>query len=147
DDFADDARQIVRWLAQRRDVDRDRIAVLGHTEGAWIAMLTAAREGRVRAVVSIAAPSVTGEQLVLEQQQLALERLNAPPAEREEKIALPERINAAVLSGTGWDGIDPAMRAQADTPWFRSLLRFDPARVLRNVNEPILFVHGQLDRE
>jgi pimeloyl-ACP methyl ester carboxylesterase len=146
-DLADDARAVVRWLANRRDVDRDRIAVLGHAEGAWIAMLTANREGRVNAIVSIAAPATTGSELVLEQQRQALEALNAPPAERAEKIELQRRINAAVMSGTGWDGIAPELRAQADTPWFQSLLQFDPADVLEDVDEPILFVHGQLDMQ
>jgi pimeloyl-ACP methyl ester carboxylesterase len=139
---------VVRWLANRRDVDRDRIAVLGYGEGAWVAMLAAARERRrVAAVVSIAAPASTGAELVLEQQQQSLEQLNAPQADRDAKIALQRQINVAVMTGKGWEAIPVEIRRQADTPWFQSLLSYNPARVLEDVRAPMLFVHGQLDRQ
>jgi pimeloyl-ACP methyl ester carboxylesterase len=146
-DLADDARAVVRWLANRRDVDRDRIAVLGHNEGAWVALLAASREGRIAAVVSIAAPSTTGAERVLEQQRQTLEAMKAPAADRDAKVALQTRINSAVVTGRGWEGITPEIRQQADTPWFQSLLRFDPADVLEDVDQPLLFVHGQLDHQ
>jgi pimeloyl-ACP methyl ester carboxylesterase len=146
-DFADDARAVVRWLAERREVDRNRIAVLGYSEGAWVALLAASRDKRIAAVVSIAAPSTTGTELVLERQRSSLEQLNAPAAERDAKVALQNKINAAVLSGRGWEGIPADIRARADTPWFQSLLSFDPARVIEDVRQPLLFMHGQLDHE
>ncbi len=147
-DFADDMISIVRWLGERRDVDRDRIAVLGHGEGAWVALRAAARERRrIAGVVSLAAPSITGAELVLEQQQQTLEQLNAPPQEREAKVALQRQINAAVVTGKGWESIPMEIRRQADTPWFQSLLAFEPARVLKDVGQPLLFVHGQLDQQ
>jgi pimeloyl-ACP methyl ester carboxylesterase len=147
-DFADDMISVVRWLGERRDVDRDRIAVLGHGEGAWVALRAAARERRrIAAVVSLAAPSTTGAELVLEQQQQTLEQLNAPQQERDAKVALQRQINAAVATGKGWESIPIEIRRQADTPWFQSLLAFDPARVLKDVRQPLLFVHGQLDQQ
>jgi pimeloyl-ACP methyl ester carboxylesterase len=144
-DHADDARSVFTWLRNRRDIDPDRIAVLGHSEGAWAALLTATRERRIAAVVSIAAPSVTGAELVLEQQRYVLDQIKAP--DRDAKIDLQQKINAAVISGRGWEGIPDDVRRQADTPWFQSLLTFDPARVVRNVRQPLLFVHGDLDRQ
>jgi pimeloyl-ACP methyl ester carboxylesterase len=147
DDYAEDARAAIRWLADRRDVDNRRIAIIGHSEAAWIALLTASRENRVAATVSIAAPAQTGTELVLEQQRMLLGRLNLTPAEREEKIALQRRIQEAVLSGRGWDTLPEDVRRQADTPWFQSLLAYDPARVLERVRQPLLFLHGQLDRQ
>ncbi len=144
-DHADDARSVFTWLRARRDVDPDRIALLGHSEGAWVAFLAASRERRIAGVVSIAAPSSTGSELVLEQQQYVLEQSNA--ADRAAKIELQQRINAAVVSGRGWEGIPEDIRKQADTPWFQSLLMFEPARVIRNVRQPLLLVHGDLDRQ
>jgi pimeloyl-ACP methyl ester carboxylesterase len=147
-DFAEDTIAVVRWLADRRDVDRDRIAVLGYGEGAWVALLAATRERRrIAGVVSIAAPAVTGAELVLEQQQQSLEQLDTPQADRDAKIALQRQINAAVMTGKGWEAIPLEIRRQADTPWFQSLLSFNPARVLEDVRAPLLFVHGQLDRQ
>ena len=38
------------------------------------------------------------------------------------KIDLQKKIQAAVISGTGWEGVPDELRKQADTPWFQSLL-------------------------
>ena len=48
-DYAEDARSVVRWLERRPEVDKDRIAIVGHSEGAAVAMLLASREKRVKA--------------------------------------------------------------------------------------------------
>ena len=146
-DHADDARAVVRWLADRPDVDRDRIAVLGHNEGAWAALLLGSRERRIAAVVTIASPATTGAERVLEQQRHMLDRMNTPPADLVAKIELQTRINEAVMTGRGWEGIPADMRKQADTPWFQSLLTFDPAGAIRGIRRPVLLLHGELDAE
>jgi dipeptidyl aminopeptidase/acylaminoacyl peptidase len=146
-DYAEDARAVVKWLQARRDVDPKRIAVVGHSEGAWVALLAASRENRISAVVSIAGAATTGADVILEQQRLALDRLKLPPAEYDQRVALQKQIQAAVLTGKGWEGIPPEFRKQADTPWLQSFLAFSPAKVVANVRQPILFVHGELDRQ
>jgi dipeptidyl aminopeptidase/acylaminoacyl peptidase len=146
-DYSDDIRAVVRWLRTRKDVDPDRIAVIGHDDGAWVALQAAAKENRLAAVVSIAGPASTGAALVLEQQQAALDQLKLSPEEREKRIALQTQIQNAVLTGEGWESIAPELRRQADTPWFQSLLAFNPATVVDDVRQPILFVHGDLDRQ
>jgi pimeloyl-ACP methyl ester carboxylesterase len=146
-DYADDALSVFKWLAARRDVDRDRIAIIGHNEGAWAAMLAATRERDIAALVTLASPATVGKERVVEQQRHVLERMALTPADRVARIELQEKINAAVLTGRGWDVIPADMRKQADTPWFQSFLAFDPARVMRDVRQPILIVHGEIDAE
>ena len=146
-DFAEDVRAVVRWLEKRTDVDPKRIAVAGHSEGAWVGLLAAAREKRIAAVVSIAGPSSTGAELLLEQQRYSLDQLKLAPEERDKRIALQQQIHSAALTGKGWETVPPQLRKEADTPWFQSLLAFDPAKVLEDVRQPILFVHGGLDRQ
>ena len=145
-DLAEDVRAILKWVGDRKDVDSKRIAVIGHGEGAWIAMLAAARDRRITALICIDAPSTTGADLALEQQQLVLDRLKATPAERAQRIDLQKKVQAAVLTGKGWEGVPPELRKQADTPWTHSVLSFDPARVIEDVRQPILFIHAALDR-
>jgi fermentation-respiration switch protein FrsA (DUF1100 family) len=77
----------------------------------------------------------------------AMTRSKRPDAEREATIAMQKRIQAAVLTGKGWEEVPPALRRQADIPWFRSYLAFDPARVMSDVRQPILIVHGLLDTQ
>jgi len=146
-DLSDDLRAIVKWLSDRKDVDSKRIVVLGHGEGAWLALLAASRDKRIGGVISVDAPSTTGAELALEQQQHALDRLKATPAERQQKIDLQKKIQAAVLSGKGWEDVPPDLRKQADTPWTQSVLSFDPARVIEDVRQPMLFLHAELDRQ
>lgn len=146
-DYAEDVRSVVRWLQQRKDVDPKRIAVIGHGEGAWVALLAAARERRISAVASIAGPSSTGAELVLEQQQQSLDLLKLTPEERQQKVDLQKQIQSAVLTGKGWENVSKDERRAADTPWFQSLLTYDPAKVLKDVRQPLLFVHGELDKQ
>ncbi len=147
-DYAEDVRDLVRYLRDRRDdTDRDRIAAVGHDEGGWIALAAAARERRIGAVALLAAPGVTGEELVLERQRAELTRIAAAPAERRERVALQRRLHAALVRDGSWEGIPDDLRRQADTPWFRSLLRYDPRESIRRMRQPILVLHGELDRQ
>jgi uncharacterized protein len=146
-DHAADASEVVRWLSDQPDIDRDRIAVLGHNEGAWTALLVASRERRIAGVVTIASPAVTGADRVLEQQHQALAKLDTSPTSLVAKIELQTSINEAAMTGRGWDGIPADIRAQADTPWFESFLKFDPGKVVGDVRRPVMLVHGELDTE
>ena len=145
--YTDDARKMVRYLDDRDDVDRDRITVLGYAEGGWIAMVVAAKERRADNLVLVGTPGTTGVELVMEQQRAVLDRLGLSETERAEKIDLQQRIHDAVLSNGSWDGVPDAMRRQADTPWFRDFLDFDPADTIRRTRQPILILRGALDSE
>lgn len=147
-DHAEDVRAIVSWLEkQRNDVDRKRIGLVGHSEGAWIAMTVAARDKRVAALALVAAPSTTGSELVLEQQRRLLDRLQTSDAEKQAKVDLQKKINLAAVSGTGWDGVPDELRRAAETAWFQSFLSYDPARVMRDIRQPLLIVQGALDTQ
>ena len=145
EEYAEDARRMVRYLDDRDDVDRDRITVLGHAEGGWSAMLAAARERRADGLVLVGVPGTSGSELVLEQQTAVLDRLNAADGERAEKIRLQRRIIDAVRDEGPWSDVPEAMREQADTLWFRSFLDFDVADALRRTRQPLLILHGSRD--
>jgi pimeloyl-ACP methyl ester carboxylesterase len=146
-DYADDLIAIVKWLAKRDDVDPRRIAVAGHSEGAMIGMLAAAREKRIGSLVLMSTSGTTGAELILEQQQRELDRMKLPEADKAEKVMLQKQIQAAVIGGTGWEALPEDLRKQADTPWFRSLLLFDPAAVMPKLKQPILIIQGDLDAQ
>ena len=144
-DYADDANAAVKWLARRDDVDKRHIVVIGHTDGAPVALLAAAGNKDIDGVIVIDAASVSGADLILMQQQKLLDELHLSDADRQARIDLQKKIQAAVLSGTGWEGVPAAMRRQADTPWFKSVLAYDPAKVLPKIRQPILIVHDNAD--
>ena len=147
DDYAEDLRAAVRFLGGRKDVDRRRIAVAGYGDGGPVALIAASKEDRIAAAVLIASIGARGADANLAQVTRALERSTRPDAEKEAALALQKQIQSAVLTGSGWDGIDEKLRRQADTPWFQSFLVFDPARIMRDVDQPLLIVHGELDAQ
>ncbi len=147
-DYAEDARSVLVWLEKRKDVDKERIGLVGHSEGAAVAMLTAGRErGKVGAMALLAGPSTNGATIVLEQQKHLLDQMKIDDGQRAEKVALQKKINAAVISGRGWQDLPEAVRKVADTPWFYSFLTFDPQRAMRDTRQPVLIVQGELDTQ
>ena len=148
-DYAEDARAVVTYLRKerRKDVDRRRIAVVGHSEGAWVAMQLAATEKNVAALVMVAGASETGGALVLEQQQHLLDVMKVDDEEKQAKADLQTRINLAATGNGPWDGVSDDLRVQADTPWFASYLAFDPEKLMKDVRQPLLIVQGELDTQ
>lgn len=146
-DYADDVISVVGWLRKQKDVDDKRVFVVGHSEGAAVALVAATRTDDIKAVVAIAAPGTTGAELVLDQQRRALDMLKIPDDEKQRRIQLQKQIMNAVLTGQGWEGVPAAVRKQADTPWFRSLLLWDPVPVMKKVDQPLLIMHGELDKQ
>ena len=146
-DYAEDVQMVFRYLSDRKDVDDRRIAVLGHSEGASVALLAGAREKQIAALVLAAGISGTGAELILEQQQTALAQTTLTEEEKQAKIALQQRLQAAVLGKGDWKNVPDDLRKQADTPWFRSLLAFDTAQAVARARQPILIIQGELDKQ
>ena len=147
EDYADDVITVVRYLDRRDDVDDDRISIVGYGEGGWVGLYAASRERRIDALALLDVPGIPGTELVLEQQSAELDRMQAAAADRVEKIALQRQIHAAVLGEGSWENIPDNVRLRADTFWFRSFLEFDPAEVMRRARQPVLILHGELDRQ
>ena len=146
-DFAEDVRATVQFLRNRKDVDSTRIAVFGYSEGAAVGLIAADRERRIAALVMAGGAASKGLDLTLEQQRRLLDQSTMSEPERQKAIALQQQILNAVVTGQGWEGVAPDIRRQADTPFYQSLLTFDPAPLLRKVQQPILVLHGELDRQ
>lgn len=62
--FANDAQAAVDYLNTRRDVYKQKIGVLGHSEGAIIAQLVAANNPSIAFVISMAGIGLPGRELV-----------------------------------------------------------------------------------
>lgn len=68
EDFATDALAAVSFLKARPDIGP--VGIVGHSEGALIGPMAAARSDQVDFVVMLAGPGVTGEEIVLAQGEL-----------------------------------------------------------------------------
>ncbi len=146
-DYADDVIAAVRWLDRRKDVEDRRIFVAGHGEGAAVAMLAAAREKRIASLVLIAGMGTAGRELILEQQQQLLSGTGVAEQDRADRVELQKKILEATVAEKGWEALPPEVRRAVDTPWYRSLLTFDPAKVMPRIRQPVFVLHGGLDRQ
>jgi hypothetical protein len=146
-DAADDASAVVKFLEKRKDIDKERIVLVGHGEGAAAALLAVRRTGRVKAAVLVAGPGTTGADLVLERQQRAFEVAKIAESDRAAKVELQKKVNTAVLTGKGWNDVPEEMRRRAESPGFASLLAYDPASLVSKIDQPLLILHGGADAE
>ncbi|HEY9178118.1 MAG TPA: alpha/beta fold hydrolase [Flavipsychrobacter sp.] len=67
EDFADDVMAAIEFLKKRKEVDRRKIGLYGHSEGGLIAQLVASRSKDVDFIILMAAPGVPITQAMAEQ--------------------------------------------------------------------------------
>ena len=146
-DYADDARAAVKWLGERKDVDPKRIGLVGHSEGGLVALIAAAKDKHISAVALVSTPGMSGTDVVLAQQRRLLDRMKLTPEERQAKIDAQQQINQAVMTGKDLDKLPPSVRRTVDNPEFQSILTSDPAKLMKDVRQPMLIVQGLLDAQ
>lgn len=78
EDFTGDVLAGVDYLKSRRDIDPERIGLIGHSEGGIIAPAAAARSKDVAFIVLLAGPGVPGHQLLSRQIELLQGAASAP---------------------------------------------------------------------
>ena len=140
--FADDVRAQVDFLRERRDVDPNRIALLGHSEGGMIAPMVASSDPRIAAIVLLAGPGKRGDTIIAYQAEQGLE---GDPTLTEEAKA---KARAAQQEARRKDIAGGASASdQSQSPWMRYFLSYDPLPVIRKVRQPILILQGELDRQ
>lgn len=133
EDFANDIRAAIAWLRGRADVDPDRIALLGHSEGGAIAPMIAATDPRIRALVVMAGPGEPAIEISMAQNRYIVERDTTLTAAERDSI-----LRAARAS------LDPAKQT---IPWVKYWLAWGPAPVARLVRAPTLILQGATDRQ
>jgi fermentation-respiration switch protein FrsA (DUF1100 family) len=167
-DFAHDAEAAVAYVSSRKDIDKKRIGLLGHSEGALIADMIAARNPAIAFVVSLSGPSIPGGPLIAAQAE-AISRVEGMPdsviakngALRERMFEItraePDSLKAAqklraVLAELSPESLKDSSQEMASmqirqllSPWFRFFLTYDPAADLARITCPYLAVMGEKD--
>ena len=129
-DYAEDVRAAVKLLADRKDVDPKRIAVVGYSEGGLVALIAAAKDKRISSLALLATPGTSYADVALAQQKRALERMPLSAEERNAKIEEQKKIHEAVITGKGLDSLPANVRRAVDNVEYQSLLATDPAKLM-----------------
>lgn len=172
-DFADDAEAVFDWLRHHRLVDKRHVGLLGHSEGAMIASVVAARNRRVDFVVFLAGPGSSGADILL-QQNTRIMQLNDVPSSlndrhteflrqvflrmdtlspdryQEEFVALCDSIAVGLSAderklASLRTGDAVALALQLQIPWFKTFISFDNSVYLKRLRSPLLAVNGDRD--
>ena len=172
-DLAGDVAAGLAFLQRRQDIDHDRIGLIGHSEGGLIAPLVAAGSQDVAFIVLLAAPGVTGEELMYLQGETILRAAGASQeaiawhrglqdrifavlkqetnaAEAKKRIGQVMAQEFAKLNGHASNAAPPqtAIQAQVERstrPHVRFLLAYDPRPALKQVRCPVLAINGAKD--
>jgi len=158
-----DVQAAVNFLRARLEINIGRIGVVGHGEGANVALLAAGQPLPPAFVVSLAGYGLTGEQTLLQQQMAQQKAQKMDPVaiqaayERRRTMydiirqTSPPQARAIVSNMLRQDqpGLDPqaaqAQAAQLLTPWHHYFLAFDPIVELDQVHCPVLLLSGTDD--
>lgn len=99
-DFANDAEGAHRFLKTAANIKRTKIGFIGHSEGALIAPMVAARNPDVAFVVMLAGPGVSGKDVILKQSEAIMKAMKASPAEikrsRDSQLKIIAAVDAVV---------------------------------------------------
>ena len=132
-DFAEDVRAGLAYLRTRPEIRADRLAVLGHSEGALIAPMVAEKEPTLRAIVLLAGIAHSGRS--------ALEFQLKNNAEHDTKLT-PEKRDAMIA------GIPKTIEdLMAADPWMKFFITYDPAATMHRVKTPALILTGSRDQQ
>ncbi len=99
EDLAGDVRAGIDFLKQRKEIDAAQIGLLGHSEGGAVAPLVASKSTDVAFLVLLAAPGVTGEQLLYAQGAAVARTLGAGELVIARQQALQRKLFALVKQG------------------------------------------------
>lgn len=167
-DYAADARAALAWLRARPEVKKNRVGLVGHSQGGTAAIEAAGQPLGPDRLVLLAAPGLPGDELIV-QQVLALARLQTTDTvqlayiERAQRQVVatvaqnPDNAQAhtkllALLNQSGATDAATLARleaqiSQATSPGYRHLLADRPATTLPQVHCPVLALGGSKDAQ
>lgn len=174
EDFATDVIAAVEYLKTRKDVDFDKIGLIGHSEGGIIAPLAANRAKKdVAFIISLSGTGIPGSKLVFD--QVIKGRAFPVPDERAYEDAIREAIEIA-RSDKDLSFIKPELKQHYNktiapilkpllgsdekteqiinnlveartTPWIRYFYNYNPADEYAKIKIPVLSLNGTKDTQ
>ncbi|OFW11261.1 MAG: hypothetical protein A3H96_25615 [Acidobacteria bacterium RIFCSPLOWO2_02_FULL_67_36] len=110
-DFAGDALAGLALLAGRPEIDRAHLGVFGHSEGADVAAIAAARSPNVAFIVMMAGMALRGDAVLRRQAEDSARALGGTDEQVTRILAAHQQLMDAVRTNAGPDALAPALRA------------------------------------
>lgn len=135
EELADDAAAALRFLRAQPGVDGSRVALVGFSEGGWVAPMAAARQDGVRAIASISGGAFTKGDSYLHKNRLAFQEQGLAGAALDSAMAVEHAVvdSARIRSAAGrGSGFERRISYDATTEW-------------QAFGGPVLYLLGELD--
>ncbi|MDR1343503.1 MAG: alpha/beta fold hydrolase [Prevotellaceae bacterium] len=171
-DFSKDAEAAVKYLQTRREVDKKKIGLAGHSEGGSVVPMVAARNKDVAFIVLLAGVGIRGDQLLLLQQELIAKASGVGDEDRKLAKSFNEGAFSRILQATDTEQLtgtltdylkqvtdtmpisvrevynDSFIKSSVEamtSPWMQYFIKYDPAVALEKVKCPVLAINGGKD--
>ncbi len=138
-DLVSDVEALINFLKQHSQIDADRIFMLGHSEGAYIAPILA---DELAGMILLGGPSTPLDEIMVEQLEYQAASPWLSEAEREMVKSYVPLINQ-VLQDARAGKSESAVPMNLD--WIREHMVLDPLENISQVKGPVLILHGTHD--
>ena len=173
-DFATDVESAIAYLKTRKEINKNKIGLIGHSEGGLIAPMVASKSKDVAFIVLLAGTGIQGDSLLLLQKKLieeasgvskediqkgqssnrkvfdivnksiSLEQLNSDLTIYFKQI-LKDNPNTQKPAEMSDDDFVKLQVKQIASPWMQYFIKYNPAPALEKVKCPVLAVNGEKD--
>lgn len=173
-DFATDVEAGIDYLKTRKEIDKNKMGLIGHSEGGVIAPLVASKSKDVAFIVLLAGTGIQGDKLLLLQQKLigkvsgisdedlikneiayrkAFEIVNKSKTLKQLNIdltnffiqSLKENPNTQKPKEIPVEDFVKLQVQQIASPWMQYFIKYNPAFALEKVTCPVLAINGAKD--
>jgi hypothetical protein len=173
-DFATDVESAVAYLKTRKEINKKKIGLMGHSEGGLIAPMVAAKSSDVNFIVLLAGTGIQGDKLLLLQQELIARASGISEAKIAETASINSKLFELVNKSTDNQKLKtdltnliyenakdikaneiPNGMSKEDyismqvnsilSPWMEYFIKYNPAPALEKVKCAVLAVNGEKD--
>tara|TARA_R110002012_G_C11675852_1_gene613646 strand:+ start:4559 stop:6055 length:1497 start_codon:yes stop_codon:yes gene_type:complete len=173
-DFATDVKSAMAYLKTRKEINKKKIGLVGHSEGGLIAPLVASTSEDVSFIVLLAGTGISGGEILLLQQELIARASGISESEikktyevnkvifdlvtsskNDKKLnddlsnliytAIENDAQMVIPNGVTKEKYVAQQVNQILNPWMKFFIQYDPAPALEKVKCPVLAVNGEKD--
>ncbi len=140
DDLLFDAGSALAFLRHQPNVDSTRIALVGHSEGAILALILTSQRRNVKAAVLMAGTARNLGDVVLDQLTYLQKLKGGSPKNIAETLKKQREFFRKVRAGK-----IRGMTPQGNADWWREHLAIEPLKLVCKVKVPLLIMNGAKD--
>ncbi len=173
-DLAADVESAIKYLQTRKEINKNQIGLIGHSEGGIIAPMIAGNSKDVSFIVLLAGTGIPGDQLLLMQQELIMKANRSSESDLNNLQAITKGAYKIIKETENTDSLKSELTAyfkqnadifpnslkpegiseddmialqvnQLSNPWMTFFIKYNPVPALEKVKCPVLALNGEKD--